>query len=268
MTNGNGNGTVPNESNPISPYIRPLAAIFFGIVGLLLVAAGGFAALKSGNWQIFFGLTAVALVPILWFFNIRGGEKAISKMVDMFEIGTSVGTQITKNDILPKANGGQATSTDEDAWSVVEEPQFGTWDGKSPIAFDALKFEGEIKRDTVGQYGEENPATLFYEALTKIEGVAAPWHFNNLQALKDCRKFILGLAEKAFVWKWGVSYDDAVLYLNDPKGCTTCSAEKQSCCTWPDIDYKARQLDTDGLSYYFILRLYREAKQKVADLEE
>lgn len=84
-----------------------------------------------------------------------------------------------------------------------------------------------------------------------------------MQALKDCRKFILGLAEKAFAWKWGVPYDDAVLHLNDPAGCTTCSAEKQACCTWPDIDFKARQL---GMDYYVALRYYREAKQKVDDL--
>lgn len=55
--------------------------------------------------------------------------------------------------------------------SAVDE--FDTWDENPSVDFDATKFESEVKRDTLGQYGEENPATLFYEALAKTEGVAA-----------------------------------------------------------------------------------------------
>lgn len=178
--------------------------------------------------------------------------------------GSSAGSKVEP----PKANGGQSTVATPffeplDDMSAVEEPGFDSWDDKPIKPFDADKFMSEVKRDTVGQYGEENPATLFYEALAKTEGVAAPWTFNNLQALRDCREFILGLAEDAFTWKWGVDFATAEAHLNDPRGCTTCG-DKTIGCTYPDIDFKARQL---GMDYYVALRYYREAKRKVDDLE-
>lgn len=181
-----------------------------------------------------------------------------------FTNGSSAGSKVEP----PKANGGQSTVATPffeplDDMSAVEEPGFDSWDDKPIKPFDADKFMSEVKRDTVGQYGEENPATLFYEALAKTEGVAAPWRINNLQALKDCREFILGLAEDAFTWKWGVDFATAEAHLNDPRGCTTCG-DKTIGCTYPDIDFKARQL---GMDYYVALRYYREAKRKVDDLE-
>jgi len=253
----NGNGTL--DSNPLWTWIRPVFSILFGILGLVLLGFVGFIALFSGDW-IQVGIVATVSLAFLGIaFGIRTLDKILSTGISL--------TSAPSSQIPPKANGGQSTSTMKTSWEddvpAVEKSDFDTWDGKPIIPFDVVKFDTEIRRDTMGQYGEENPATLFYEALAKTEGVAASWKFNNLQALKDCREFILGLAGDAFTWKWGVSFDDAVLHLNDPRGCTTCG-DKIAGCTYPDIDFKARQL---GMDYYVALRYYREAKQKVADLE-
>ncbi len=138
-----------------------------------------------------------------------------------------------------------------------------TWDLKPPVAFNKEVAIAEVERDAKLRGGLTPISAMFFTALDKISGVAAPWEFNNHKALMDAWNFIFDLAERAFEEIWGASYDDALLFLNDPRGCSTCKTEKG--CTFPDIDFKARQL---GMEYYFILRQYRYVKGMVDSLGE
>lgn len=104
MSNGNGTD-VPNESNPISPYIRPGSAIAFGLVGLLLLVVISWFAIQAGMWYLAVALDGVCLIPTFWYFGIRGGDKAQTKMLDMFQTGISVASKI--NGTPPKVESGQ-----------------------------------------------------------------------------------------------------------------------------------------------------------------
>ena len=134
-------------------------------------------------------------------------------------------------------------------------PTYDTWDLGPPIPFDKEAFAKEVESSVNGMYGESNPATLFFTAEAKLRNV---WKFNNSQSLKEAWQFIFKLVGDAFIWKWGTDYDNAILYLNDSQGCPSCATTKG--CTYPDIDFKARQL---GMDYYFILREYRRVKDIV-----
>jgi hypothetical protein len=266
----NGNG---NETNPISPYIRPIAAIFFGIVGLLLLCAGGFLALKTGNWQIFFGLTAVALVPVFWFFNIRGGEKAITKMVDMFNTGVSAGKNGNEP---PKALSGavksNASAVRNTVAAVEEKPQVEYISAGNLVAaikpngmsrFDQEKFMAEVAQDaSVRLAGQDlTSAAMYYTAKDKLFGLAAPWQFSNKGALGDAIWRLSGLVDNAFKEIWGVDYDTAVENVNSDAGCPTC--EKVRGCTFRDIDAKAHYA---GMEFWFILRQHREIGEVLKQL--
>jgi hypothetical protein len=43
--------------------------------------------------------------------------------------------------------------------------------------FDKQAFKEEVERDVKGAYGVVNECTIFYEAMAKVEGVAAQWQF-------------------------------------------------------------------------------------------
>jgi len=171
-----------------------------------------------------------------------------------------------KNEQPPKVDGGQVKSTATAVNNTVsavedEEVSFDTWDGKPPIPFDKEAFMAEVNRDVPGQRHEVNKCTTFYEARDKVSGVAAPWKFNNVEALRDAWTCIAELVDEAFEEIWGVDFQTANEHLNDDLGCTTCVKRT---CTYPDIDFKARQM---GMAYYYILRDYRDVHETLESLK-
>lgn len=141
--------------------------------------------------------------------------------------------------------------------------------------FEKEVFEAEVIKDVKPTYTVDNPCTRCYEAMAKVEGVAAPWQFTNIKAEKDCWTFILMLANRCFSHIWGLKDETgnlleegaeeyAIKHLNDPSGCTTCG-KKWAGCTWPDLPFKARQI---GMEFYASLLNLHTVKMKIEELEK
>jgi hypothetical protein len=142
--------------------------------------------------------------------------------------------------------------------------------------FSKEVFEAEVIKDVKGMYNNvDTPCTRFYEALAKVEGVAAPWKFSKKQAKLDCWEFILILANRCFSFIWGLKDEQgnlleegaeeyAIEHLNDAAGCTTCSAQWRG-CKWPDVDFKARQV---GMEFYVALRNLRHVKKTIEEVKK
>jgi hypothetical protein len=134
--------------------------------------------------------------------------------------------------------------------------------------FDKEKFEAEVIRDVKPTYGVDNECTRFYEAMAKVEGVAAQWQFSNKSADVECWKYILILANRCFSKLWGLidsngkPREEGALkfaqdHLNDPSGCLNCPAKWRG-CHWPDIEFKARMI---GMQFYKGLLDLRHAQK-------
>ncbi len=134
--------------------------------------------------------------------------------------------------------------------------------------FDKEKFEIEVIRDVKPTYGVDNECTRFYEAMAKVEGVAAQWQFSNKGAALECWEYILTLANRCFSHIWGVrdergnifekgAEEFAFKHLNDPTGCPRCQAKWKS-CHWIDLDFKARMV---GMEFYKALLDLRHARK-------
>lgn len=139
--------------------------------------------------------------------------------------------------------------------------------------FNKEAFEAEVIKDTKPTYRKDTPCTRCYEAMAKVEGVAAPWQFANIQAQIDCWNFILVLANRCFSHIWGVQDEKgmpleegceeyAIKHLNDRAGAPNMPGEFRK-CTWPDIDFKARQI---GMEFYVSLLNLRTVKKKLEEL--
>lgn len=233
---------------------------------LTLVSVFVFLSLAQSGYDQGKIFMVVVGVILFWF-----GYTAIKNF--NFTNGSSAGNKVEP----PKASSGQSTTKTSTASSTVvlrddvsavdEQMAEGykamaneTWDGKPPVPFYKGLFMTEVETDVRGQYSEVNACTTFYEARDKISGLAAPIRFNNNDALKGAWSCVFELAGKAFEEVWGVPYQTALDHLNDNLGCTTCTPRV---CTYPDIDFKARQL---GMAYYYILRDYREVKRMLDNL--
>lgn len=141
--------------------------------------------------------------------------------------------------------------------------------------FDKQAFKEEVERDVKGAYGVVNECTIFYEAMAKVEGVAAQWQFSNKAAEAECWKYILTLANRCFSFIWGIRdkngkiFEDgaeeyAKEHLNDPSGCPNCDSKWKN-CHWPDLDFKARMV---GMRFYKALLDLRHAKKTLDALSE
>ncbi|MCJ7515074.1 MAG: hypothetical protein MUO89_03765 [Dehalococcoidia bacterium] len=140
-------------------------------------------------------------------------------------------------------------------------------------AFDQQAFEAEVKKDVGPVYGVDNECTRFYEAMAKVEGVAAQWQFTDKQAEKDCWRYILILANRCFSKIWGLTDNNGKLreegalkfakdHLNDPTGAPN-TPQKWKGCHWPDIEFKARMI---GMQFYKGLLDLRHAEKKFEEL--
>lgn len=151
---------------------------------------------------------------------------------------------------------------------VYDKPAFNTWDRKEPIPFDWNAAIAEVEDDArkrgglLDKDGKPSWAAQFFVAKDHVQGVAAPWRFNNIEALKEAWQFINVLGGKAFEEIWGTTYEQAM--LTKGQSCSTCDPQKWSGCTFPDLDFAARQF---GMEFYFILRQFREAKETLSRME-
>ncbi len=251
MANENGNGEVQVETSWMSKHVRPVLAVLGFLLYNLLVAAILLktVAVVELTWEIVVALIAPDILFPLWYINVRAGDKAMERLMAI------------TGKILPKANGQTTTTTTVSANGspVVVQPMSPSETIAPPveadIPFDEKAFLDEVKKTVVVRYTVDNPSTTFYNA----ETAARFWEFNNTQAWRDCQKFVFKLAGEAFKSIWGVSYDDAVKYLNDPKGCSTCEWKG---CTYPDLKYKSRQL---GIGYYSALLDYERMRDATAN---
>ncbi len=254
MANGN---EALYDSATESKYVRPYSAFLglgFGFIFLMALVVFavwcGFNG-KEINMAVVGVISAASVACFVypgWYFGIRKQDKQDARL---FEVINKFA------DLIPKANG-QAVppstpvvspdgavsptgETEEDTGVTVA----GTG-GIVKIPFDIGAFMAEVDRTTLARYGFVNFSTTFYNA----ETVLRDWKFDNNDAVDTANKALLTLAGNAFKEIWGVSYEDANKYLNDPKGCTTCGTQT---CTFPDLKFKARQL---GMGYYTALLDY------------
>jgi hypothetical protein len=135
--------------------------------------------------------------------------------------------------------------------------------------FDKQAFEKEVMEDVKSAYTVVNKCTILYEALAKVEGVAAQWQFANNRAEKDCWQYILVLANRCFSEIWGLKDNNgqyleqgaeefAELHLNDTSGAPKAEQQWQR-CHWPGLTFKARML---GMPFYRSLLDLRHVKRK------
>jgi len=152
-----------NNTNPLSSWIRPCLAIVFGLVLAMMLIIAFSAAVAAGNWQVAVGLLVMAAVPPFWYFNIRSGDKAMEKMLGMFQLGSSSTSQ--------GSQGAAAAAAPPEAASppslppaapppvtVVEAP---------PEPLDIKAFHNQVLADVGPRLGEVNPYTVFSEARDK-----------------------------------------------------------------------------------------------------
>ena len=245
-----------NNTNPLSSWIRPGLAIIFGVVLAIMLISAFTVAVAAGNWQVAVGLLVVAAVPPFWYFNIRSGDKAVEKMLGMFQLGTSAASQGPQG-VVPPATPSEGVSPPlpppaaPPAAPVVEAP---------PEPFDVQAFHSMVVAAVSPSYGEVNPATTFYEAMDKGRATAC----EDISQAQDYWDYLSSLAADAFAYIWGYSYADALQNIAAP-GCPKCPSCGEGCGSHQNIDSKARHM---GMQFYTVLLDLRRILRQRADLEQ
>ena len=172
---------------------------------------------------------------------------AVVGMVILFWFGYTAIKNFNFNgkskDDSPKVSGGQAvkttaTAVKDTAVSAVEEKRYSirfgdTWFQIKPGSRETF-LEGEFMADVTeganlrlqGRSGETTIAAMYYTARDKISGLAAPWKFANVSALRGAVACVFDLVEKAFTEIWGVDYETAT---NPENKCTSCGCGHEAC---------------------------------------
>jgi len=170
------------------------------------------------------------------------------------------------NGTTPKANGGTSTATvTGDDSATLPEPV--TISPQQVTVFDPADFKARVNTlcDSVISWQKKNPSSLFSAAYDVYWGM----NFDNIQAHKDALDALIGYAKESFREIWGLPANvDPITYatehMNDNLGCMTCG-NKTIGCTYPDLEFKARQL---GEGYYISLIRLQDFILKRSQLDQ
>jgi hypothetical protein len=106
----------------------------------------------------------------------------------------------------------------------------------------------EIWEKVEGIYGTRNPCTIYYCARDYvIPGKRYTLYYDKYRA----QEFLVKLAEEAFKWLWGRSYDEVRINPQDDK------------CKYPNVRFMAMQL---GMAYYAILIDLENERKKLREM--
>uniref|UniRef100_A0A6M3IPV7 Uncharacterized protein n=1 Tax=viral metagenome TaxID=1070528 RepID=A0A6M3IPV7_9ZZZZ len=231
-----------NDSNPISPYIRPIVTFLVVLVFLSMISLGR--EVPEIFWYIVVG------VMTFWF-----GERFIEKYASSVKNGSISAPEIkqtiseaVEKALPPKAdNGGNGDS------QLPPEPPIG------PIPFSEAEFRADVTANVEKDRSIVNPSTILFEARDTI---AYRWYeagkINNNVAHKGMLEVILDLAKKAMAYEWSKPLgkdptpefnEDPIKYVNDHfaefRNCPSCKDKTDQLV---DIDWLARQL-TETATY-------------------
>ena len=226
-----------NDSNPISPYIRPIVTFLVVLVFLSMISLGR--EVPEIFWYIVVG------VMTFWF-----GERFIEKYASSVKNGSISAPEIkqtiseaVEKALPPKAdNGGNGDS------QLPPEPPI------DPIPFNEAEFKEYVEANVKEDYLADTPHNRYNEAYsTGVPLWIEQGKINNNLARKDMLNVILEYAKKAMAWEWAKilnqeptpEFDaDPIKYVNthfaDFRNCPSCKQPVAD--QHVDINWLARQL--------------------------
>lgn len=294
MPNGtNGNNVYdPADTNPISPWIKPVFSALCGLVALWLIVVSALAAITAGAWALVGGLIGVLLIYVGWYYGQRNQDKAVSSVQSAFMAGFQAGLPVTP--IIPTPQPGGGTGQQTQVVNQGGQAPIVPWPGMPvtpppapqpippPETFNETQFDAEITAAIQGQYGLVNDATKFYEAWRRgAVRYGDPPRVRFSSQDPAWVAYLRKLVNRYLSFEWGLKDDNgnlletgalefAITHINDDKGCTTCGGKELAKCPWTSLQEKADYMGTPAGPYsmalqnYYMVELYAKGKYFIA----